>query len=85
MGKIGFVGDLILGDQPVIFGCGVDSYWHVNKYNGLFDGAKKALGEFGHTIANFEAIIKPRKDDCNVNNWSMCCDENVCKVIKKRN
>lgn len=83
MRKIGFVGDLILGDQPVIFGCGVDSFWHKKNYEGLFDGATKVLREFDYTIANFEAIIKQRTDDDNVNNWSMCCDENVCKVIKE--
>lgn len=82
MKKIGFVGDLILGDQPVIFGCGVDSYWSVKKYQGLFDGAKNILKNFDITVANFEAIIKKRTKDTNINNWSMCCDENVCRVIK---
>ena len=36
--SINFMGDLVLGDQPIVYGFGFDSKWGSKKYSGIFDG-----------------------------------------------
>lgn len=84
--KIHFVGDLILGDQPVLYGFGLNSIWQKAEYNGLFAGVKELLNDADYTIANFEAIIKKYSDNnMSVSEWAMCCPETVCKQLKEAN
>ena len=79
---IQFVGDLILGDQPVLYGFGFNSIWGKHQYQGIFEGVKGTLHKAEYNVANFEAIIKnesnPHKS---VSEWSMCCEEYVCRVL----
>lgn len=83
METIQFVGDLIIGDQPVILGCGFDGIWHENHYQEIFAGVKNELQNADVNVANFEAVISERPDKPNVNNWAMCCDETIVDVLKK--
>lgn len=85
MGKIYFVGDLIFGDQPVIFGCGFDGIWNKSKYKGIFDGVKQEFGKSDVNIANLETVIAERPEKQNVNNWAMCCDDNIISILKENN
>ena len=79
--KINFVGDLIFGDQPVKFGYGFDSQHSSQAYASVFDGVRQAFGTADFTVANFEAVIKPRMARTHVSNWSMCCDQSVAPVL----
>lgn len=81
METINFMGDLIIGDQPVIFGCGFDSWWKDSHYREIFQGVKPVLMKAVYNIANFEAVVKNRETKCHVDNWAMCCDENIYSVL----
>ncbi len=84
--SINFMGDLIVGDQPVIYGFGFDSTWHKKEYEGVFDGVSDALVSVKYNVANFEAIIRKRdNDNMSVSEWSMCCGENICNELKRAN
>lgn len=83
MGTIQFMGDLIIGDQPVILGCGFDGIWNQTHYREIFDGVKDVLQNADINVANFEAVMRERPDHPNVNNWAMCCDESVIGVLKQ--
>lgn len=83
--SINFMGDLVLGDQPVIYGFGFDSIWGVKKYSGIFDGVSDHTLSTKYNVANFEAVIKIRENRMSVSEWSMCCDENIAYELKKAN
>lgn len=76
-----FIGDLIFGDQPITFGYGFDSTHYEDKYENSFKHVKHKFDD-KYVVANFESVIKERDNDkSNVSNWSMCCDETVCKRL----
>lgn len=83
MGKIQFVGDLIFGDQPVIFGCGFDGMWQDVHYKGVFEGVKDEFLSSDINIANLETVIAVRPEKPNVNNWAMCCDSSIIAILKE--
>lgn len=78
-----FGGDMIFGDQPVLFGFGFDSEWKKVGYKGIFDGISSELEKADHVIANFESIIRPRNEAYGINDWAMCCDERIVNVLKQ--
>lgn len=82
MGRIQFVGDLIFGDQPVIFGCGFDGKWNKNNYSEIFAGVKNEFNSSDINVANLETVIMKRPQKPNVNNYAMCCDERIIPVLK---
>ncbi|HBO44792.1 MAG TPA: hypothetical protein DD670_12855 [Planctomycetaceae bacterium] len=59
--KLAFVGDLILGDQPLLCGMGVYSK-HKDTYREVFEGfAQWLIGQQCHlAVANFEAVLFPK-------------------------
>lgn len=81
MSKINFVGDLILGDQPVLFGFGFDSIWNGKGYKGILSDVESILTVADFNVANFEAVIRKRPEIETVSSWSMCCDDRVCKEL----
>lgn len=83
MGKINFMGDLIIGDQPVIFGIGLDSRWSKNGYSKILRHVERPLKEADFNVINFECTIKSRPERENIINWSMCCDERICDELVK--
>lgn len=82
---IAFVGDMIFGDQPVLFGFGFDSHWKKCSYDGIFDNVMKPFDEVDTVIANFESIIRTRNSSYAVNDWSMCCDDTIVEQLTKAN
>lgn len=83
---INFMGDLILGDQPVIYGAGLNSKWQHKKFRGIFDGVKPVLQNAKYNVANFESVIKKYENDrLSVSEWSMCCDESICNELQQAN
>ena len=83
--SVNFMGDLVLGDQPVIYGFGFDSVWGPKKYSGIFDGVCECTVSTKYNVANFEAVIKKRENHMSVSEWSMCCDESISVELKKAN
>ena len=83
--SINFMGDLVLGDQPIIYGFGFDSIWGSKKYSGIFNGVYEHTVSTKYNVANFEAIIKKRQNHMSVSEWSMCCDESIGTELKKAN
>ena len=83
MSEINFVGDLIFGDQPVLFGTGFDSRWSKCGYEGIFYYVKNVTNNAEFTIANFESVIKDRPYNENVKTWAMCCDKRICNELLK--
>ena len=79
--KLQFVGDLIFGDQPVKFGYGLDSM-HASNHYSVFKSVESLFLQVT-TIANFEAVIRPRPEKMTISNWSMCCDESAATAIKE--
>lgn len=79
---INFVGDLILGDQPVKFGYGFDSIHSKNHYSKILNGVSDEFGMADYNVANFEAVIGERNTKKTISNWSMCCDESVIGVLR---
>lgn len=75
--KIGYIGDLIFGDQPVKFGYGC-----YHKGESFFDNVKPVLSSFDYTLANFESIIRNNISNKNISNWSMCTTSSIVKQIK---
>lgn len=83
--SINFMGDLVLGDQPVIYGFGFDSIWGSREYSDIFSGVSGCTLSVKYNVANFEAVIKKRENGMSVSEWSMCCDESICAELKKAN
>jgi hypothetical protein len=78
---IGFVGDLLICDQPICYGFGVDSI-HRSNYSLLFSNIKPHLQKFTHLAGNFEAVIKAiPHGGGNVSNYSMCCSPEVASAL----
>lgn len=85
MTKIGFVGDLMFGDQPVTFGYGFNSQHSSNNYSGIFDGVNNYLHRIDMVVGNFESIIRKLPLDPSVTNYSMCCAENITYQLLNSN
>lgn len=76
-----FLGDLLLCDQPVLYGFGFDSMY-CEHYSDAFENVKQILSSYKFVVANFEAVIKDRSIcEDSVTQWSMCCDENICGAL----
>ncbi len=82
---INFMGDMLFGDQPVMYGFGFDSIWGNKKYSDIFVGVIDSTLSTKYNVANFEAVIRKRHEHMSVSDWSMCCDENIVGELKKAN
>ena len=83
MAQINFLGDLIFGDQPVLFGLGFDSKWSKYGYKGIFSYVSGITNSAEINIANFESVIRERPEKETVRNWAMCCDKRICDELIK--
>lgn len=83
--SINFMGDLIFGDQPIIYGFGFDSIWGPKNYAGIFSGISSCTLSAKYNVANFESVIKKRENRMSVSEWSMCCDKSICYELNKAN
>jgi poly-gamma-glutamate synthesis protein (capsule biosynthesis protein) len=83
--KIGFVGDLMFGDQPITFGYGFDHTHRASTFQHVFSSIAPTLKEFDIVIGNFESVIRKLPENISVKNWSMCTDEYSAKSLKDSN
>jgi len=83
--KLGFVGDMIFGDQPVTFGYGFDSLHQGELFFDCLKNVNDKLQVFDFVVANFEAVIKPRPENATVDEWSMCTTEKAAEVLYNAN
>lgn len=83
--KIGFVGDLMFGDQPITFGYGLNSRHSRNSYSEIFKGINNYLQKSDVVVGNFESVIRNSPVNPSVTNYSMCCDENIALQLFNSN
>ncbi|NLG03301.1 MAG: CapA family protein, partial [Clostridia bacterium] len=81
MNRILFCGDLIVGDQPVLFGFGLDSIWSKRGYCSIFEEVKEKFEEADYVVGNLECVVKERNVSDGVSEWSMCCDRNLINAL----